>query len=100
MVYEGPITVNPYIDSGLFFGILKFGTLTYLYKHCSEVGLGRHYVRNMVSFKSHDTVVNSLLVMNIFLLNYDLKISKRMVRLFLKTQPQVVSATVCLVSIA
>ena len=35
--------------------------------------MGRRYVGNMVCFKSHDSIVNSLLVMNIFSLNHDLK---------------------------
>ena len=33
--------------------------------------MGRRYVGNMVCLKSHDSIVNSLDVMNIFLLNHD-----------------------------
>ena len=34
--------------------------------------MGRRYVGNMGCFKSHDSIINSLLVMNIYLLNHDL----------------------------
>ena len=35
--------------------------------------MGGRRVGNMVCLKSHDSVVNSLIVMNIFLLNHDYK---------------------------